>query len=513
MILVDRGINPSHPEINSKIRIRGECSSAQDHGTATASLICGNTLSATPNISVDFYPVDNIESSFTQILDSLTDSLEIICLPWSLDTVEKATLDLFEQILTKNVLVIVALGNDGVNSRVKFPANVTHPKIITVGSHDPQFMISLFNSISDTKRADVFAPGRKAKVASGKDVYVEVDGTSYAAALTASAILSYICPTAAETRKLFFDSIQRNTLGWKVPKFANNHTFNIQPIIKVPVPTDSIQLDNLGKLDYSIPAISQSATSRTFSNFQDKITSVLSDIQDEIAVPLSGGLDSEWVAWSLLKADRVFTPAIMRYHANGQFLNTHDFVFAERWCDSNNISPVYFDLDVVDFFGNGKFLEYAKNYYCNSPQLCCHLWLIEQIGKFVILPGDPTSAKNGEQFVLPDLKMYSYDVLFHKRDMKGIARLHLFDEETMELGYEQMQLAQKRTLTEIDGLIGPKFNYHCKEVFYRLSGMDFERRPQKFTGFEQVRQWFSTTHKSANCYFNARFRHTLSDIK
>lgn len=56
-------------------------------------------------------------------------------------------------------------------------------------------------------------------------------------------------------------------------------------------------------------------------------------------------------------------------------------------CASRNINPTKVTIDIIDFFESGKFFEYAEKYQCRAPEICLHLWLLDQTDSVPVLSG------------------------------------------------------------------------------------------------------------------------------
>ena len=124
-----------------------------------------------------------------------------------------------------------------------------------------------------------------------------------------------------------------------------------------------------------------------------------------IAVMMSGGIDSQFVAESLFLANIPFTCVIGRLqNKSGEIFNKHDYEYAERWCQEHNIDKVYCDIDI--FTDDKILIDYALSAQSFSPQYACHMYIMKWCsdkGYFFI-------AGNGEMdIVLIEKKYYMMD--------------------------------------------------------------------------------------------------------
>jgi hypothetical protein len=77
----------------------------------------------------------------------------------------------------------------------------------------------------------------------------------------------------------------------------------------------------------------------TFDDAADYTIKLISEKYNNLYLPLSGGLDSEFVAKTLLKNNISFTPVIL------QFINsTPESWYAFKFCDENKLTPKIIDL-------------------------------------------------------------------------------------------------------------------------------------------------------------------------
>lgn len=99
-------------------------------------------------------------------------------------------------------------------------------------------------------------------------------------------------------------------------------------------------------------------------------------------VYISGGIDSELVAWSFVEAGVDFVPVIFRYvDAQGKYLNDHDTEWAFKFCNNHDLIPVVRDFNIEEFWESDDLLEIAKKHKEPSPQLCAYNQMIELVHK------------------------------------------------------------------------------------------------------------------------------------
>ena len=102
----------------------------------------------------------------------------------------------------------------------------------------------------------------------------------------------------------------------------------------------------------------------------------------------SGGLDSEYVLSVLLALKMKVKPVIMRTQ-----YNSHETVYAFKFCKEKNLKPIVIDLDYNKFVESGQVLEIAKSMKSAAWQLSSNMWLASQLDGTVITGNDPPHMK------------------------------------------------------------------------------------------------------------------------
>ena len=137
-------------------------------------------------------------------------------------------------------------------------------------------------------------------------------------------------------------------------------------------------------------------TFNPFSVEYDPVTSPVADFKTEciaaahnatkknvknlpIIVLMSGGLDSEMVARMLLLAGIPFKCLLGKLQievaTETLILNKHDYIYAEKWCNDNNIQIEYCSIDL---YKDAKLLtEYALQGSGFSPQLAWFMHMMK----------------------------------------------------------------------------------------------------------------------------------------
>jgi hypothetical protein len=231
---------------------------------------------------------------------------------------------------------------------------------------------------------------------------------------------------------------------------------------------------------------------------------------NKIILCLSGGVDSECLALSFLKANIAFEVAILELE-NG--FNNYDVFSIKLFCEKHSIKYRLISLNIIEFFETGKHLKYGEKYQCQSPQIAVHLWLLDQLDGFCVLSGNfiyPTYPDNEAFFVgLPGDLHCAYFRYFEANVRAGIPWFFIYSPELVFSFYKTSTI--KNQIKEVTK--NTELPYSDKCLIYNLAGFDVKPRADKYTGFEKVRfyydQTYGTTHGVA---FNQLFRFPLEKM-
>lgn len=143
-----------------------------------------------------------------------------------------------------------------------------------------------------------------------------------------------------------------------------------------------------------------------------------------VEILYSGGLDSEIVVKSCQLQKIPFKIITMRLLINGYPINTHDLYYSEKYCRENDIKQTFIDLDILNFFENGIFVDYLKPYYVVMPHVATHFWLLEQCSSFPIISGDYSWPWSHKPVLSPHRYYYSiYDKFLKDKNIDGIGNI------------------------------------------------------------------------------------------
>lgn len=245
--LMDTGVDVGHQEFGASPSVNNlyNCAGAtgfvdtDGHGTATASLVVGNSIGVAANATIQNVKMwDSANGNVTvgEIVDALDEVLthhqanspedpKVVLMPW---TVTKNQLidDKCQELQAENLILVASAGNrgNGVDVNNYTPGGLD--KIVTVGSHSESFEVTsftqlpikdyvddattpiLYQGVEAGAEVDIFAMGVNVSVADVANVsnYVNVSGTSISAAMTAGVATHYLniySSVSAETVKSY----------------------------------------------------------------------------------------------------------------------------------------------------------------------------------------------------------------------------------------------------------------------------------------------------------------------
>lgn len=159
-----------------------------------------------------------------------------------------------------------------------------------------------------------------------------------------------------------------------------------------------------------------------------------------IEILYSGGVDSEMLLLICKKYNIKCTAVTMKIFLDDLLYNTHDLYYAEKFLRENNIEHRYVNIDALDFFKSGKYLDYVLPYNIDEPHVSTHLWLIDQCHDFPVFGGDwPWVHMYKENKVISPyrLSFHMYETYMKDRDINGVGNMLGYNFESL---YKLMQL-------------------------------------------------------------------------
>ena len=179
----------------------------------------------------------------------------------------------------------------------------------------------------------------------------------------------------------------------------------------------------------------------------------LKNLNNHFEVLYSGGIDSEFVLYSLVKNKIPVTAVTMIIKVKDCIVNTHDLYYAEKFCRQNNIKQVFHTLEVEDFFKSGEYENYLTPYQIIQPHVATHFWLIEKCSSFPIIGGDwPWVQCHLEHKKLSPFKLdYAcYERFMSDKNIQGIGNMLSYSYEIAYTLSEKQMLSPFNKMGSFD---------------------------------------------------------------
>jgi hypothetical protein len=144
--------------------------------------------------------------------------------------------------------------------------------------------------------------------------------------------------------------------------------------------------------------------------------------QNKIDILYSGGQDSELLLRTAIELGLNFNVVTMKIKIDNCLINTHDLYYSESFCRERDIKQQFVEIDVGDFFGNNRYLNYLEPYTVAEPHIATHLWLLEQCDNFPVFAGDYSWPWTHKSVLSPHRYRYCASRRFmNDRGIEGIS--------------------------------------------------------------------------------------------
>jgi hypothetical protein len=222
---------------------------------------------------------------------------------------------------------------------------------------------------------------------------------------------------------------------------------------------------------------------------------------------LSGGVDSEAMALAFLKATVPFKVSIWRYNRG---LNEHDIRHARAFCEAHKLSYEVLEFDAINFLESNEYLDFMHRYRIRSPQFAIQMKCLEQIDGTSVMPWQPIMVINShenlplqERFILsiPDDRHFCFYRFFMEKKISAVPFFFLY---SPELAYSFLRLPAFGESLLPNCKIN---NYQLKCRTYQEGGFEILAKPDKYTGFENLRLYYQERFGDhSKNYLNEFFR-------
>lgn len=117
------------------------------------------------------------------------------------------------------------------------------------------------------------------------------------------------------------------------------------------------------------------------NDYKNLLKQHLRTIHDPVLY-FSGGIDSELVAKTFLDIGIKFKVVIFKYvDDEGAIKNFHDIKYAYNFCESNNITPYTYEINIEKLWGSLEFEKLAIDIGYVSPQLTTYAYMVQIVSE------------------------------------------------------------------------------------------------------------------------------------
>lgn len=222
----------------------------------------------------------------------------------------------------------------------------------------------------------------------------------------------------------------------------------------------------------------------------------------------SGGQDSQAMISCWLQANVPFNIVSIRYISEGIFFNEHDLKTLETFAKNQNLTVEYKDFDVINFLEN-ELDFYANEYDCSSPQICTHMKMSELIESGTVLFSGNYISKpeinngniygNGWAVNYTLFGMHRYSLKISTKN-KTIIPFFLAHNSNLAFSFP----APDNTTPAISVTVTYIINK------YHRSDFPIILPPLKYTGFEELKNYYDKYYSRVNTITRLTFAHKPS---
>ena len=231
----------------------------------------------------------------------------------------------------------------------------------------------------------------------------------------------------------------------------------------------------------------------------------------KLVLCMSGGLDSEVMAESFLRAGAPFQVSIWRFKHGS---NDYDIKHAIHFCKKHKLD---YEIEICNlnwFYVSKMHGVYCKKYLCNSPQVAVHLYMLEKLFKepniAVFLPWQAphfyynSKLRKAEALIIY-FRYLAYYRFFKLNKTPGSP---YFIISRSPLLYSFLKLPFVKQIMN-NPIIAKQDSYKIKTILYKQGGFLSKPKAGKFTGFDKIKTALNKNYKI--CY-NEAFRYPLMNM-
>lgn len=204
-----------------------------------------------------------------------------------------------------------------------------------------------------------------------------------------------------------------------------------------------------------------------------------------VFLALSGGIDSELMAWAFIESDTPCTAVIMRYLSiSGRILNLHDISNAVSFCQETNTRYIFEDVHLVEDLINRRHYDYFEKTPFVIPGTLSHFHLLDkmrELGGVIVGSSDQTELRFNP--------LGELSVGYNSLDVGLTAPLYGEQEQIPNVyaffNYRPEQIVAYLSIPDV--LTADDVGYEFKYFISKKHGSNnLQTRRRKFNGFERV---------------------------
>jgi len=232
-----------------------------------------------------------------------------------------------------------------------------------------------------------------------------------------------------------------------------------------------------------------------------------------LVVMMSGGIDSELIAQSLLIAGVEFKCVIgklmTRLSDNDIVFNEHDYQYAVRWCNANNIEVIYCEIDI--FKENRLLCDYALYSKGFSPQYACHMFIMKWCSDngYFFLAGNGEMdlvLKDNEYYMLDEQREFTLANFCKLYNLSGVWQFWKQDGRVIS-SFLKLPTVAALMEKKVESILS--YKHECFSDAFVFEGR------KKATGFERIQEWdyiHRTELKQVNGHLDEKYYTPVSQF-
>jgi hypothetical protein len=243
----------------------------------------------------------------------------------------------------------------------------------------------------------------------------------------------------------------------------------------------------------------------------DAVNKIVENYPPPYTLLVSGGIDSQCMvlAWKFSKH-----PFKIVHYSYGDQSISEDINTLKIFCKKHALQYECRNFDALSFIQSNDLIQYAIKYDCSSPQILSYIKFTEQHNETVLLSGNFINGKHcGLNYTILALDRFS------KIKTNVIPFFLLSTPKLAYAFYNNDNIANTYQINQNNNFD----NYKSKCLAYKLSGFDIVEQDKKYTGFEQVKNYFDShevldslrlkySNFDSKRPFDFKFRYSLYDI-